>query len=119
MFTFLNAEMALINGHTDDLKKRIVEHNIRKFDGYNATKLPAVLVFFESFVSIIEPLEAEQKIKTWGRRRKKEALISAGWTRIIALRKARKSNLFFAFAPLHSLRSIEANDPLSYSYFQA
>ena len=73
-------------GHTEDLEKRMCEHNSRKYDGYTSTRLPVVLVYSEAFGTRYEALEAEHKIKTWGKR-KKNALVSNGWQGIINLRK--------------------------------
>lgn len=65
-------------GHTENLEKRLFEHNNKKFSGYTSTRLPISLVYSEAFTSRVEALEAERKIKKWGRR-KKEALIKSGW----------------------------------------
>lgn len=77
-------------GHTDDLERRIFDHNHKKYDGYTSTRLPIELVYYEAFCTREEALVAEQKIKTWGRRKKK-ALIGNGWQGIINLRKKRRS----------------------------
>ena len=46
-------------------------------------------MFMQEFSSRSDALEAERKIKKWGRR-KKETLIYKGWEGIIALRKKNK-----------------------------
>jgi predicted GIY-YIG superfamily endonuclease len=79
---------SLYTGHTENLNKRIHEHNNKKYAGYTSTRLPVVLVYSEAFSSRNEALTAEQKIKTWSRK-KKNALISNGWQGIINLRKKR------------------------------
>lgn len=73
-------------GHTDNIEKRITEHENNIYECYTSTRLPIKLVYLESFASRAEALEAERKIKKWGKR-KKDALISNGWEGIIALRK--------------------------------
>jgi len=73
-------------GHTDNLEKRISEHQAGSYEGYTASRLPVELIFVETCASRIEALEAERKIKTWNRK-KKEALAYRGWKGIIALRK--------------------------------
>ncbi len=73
-------------GHTDDLEKRIAEHNAGTYMCYTVTRLPVFLVFVQEFASRAEALEAERKIKKWGKR-KKDALVYKGWDGIIALRK--------------------------------
>jgi predicted GIY-YIG superfamily endonuclease len=48
--------------------------------------LPIELVYLEIFASRYEALEAERKIKKWGKR-KKYALVMKGWNGIVELRK--------------------------------
>ena len=65
-------------GHTDNIEKRFAEHNAGNYEGYTAKRLPVVLVYCATFPSRIAALEAEQKIKSWSRK-KKEALIKSDW----------------------------------------
>ena len=65
-------------GHTDNLEKRIQEHNMNKYAGYTATRLPVELVFSEEFTSRDAALNAEHKLKKWTRK-KRETLIKHGW----------------------------------------
>ena len=65
-------------GHTDDLEKRITEHNNKLIDGYTAARLPIRVVFVQAFASRDEAFAAERKIKGWSRR-KKEALINKNY----------------------------------------
>jgi len=76
-------------GHTDNLEKRIAQHNEGSIEGYTARRLPVTLIFVEEFTSRIEALEAERKIKTWNRK-KKEALAYKGWAGIVAMRVGKK-----------------------------
>lgn len=71
-------------GHTDNLEKRISEHMQGTYPGYVASRLPAHLVFQETFTSRDEALAAERQIKNWSRA-KKEALISGGWERMTGI----------------------------------
>ena len=73
-------------GHTDNLAKRIAEHQAGKYEGYTASRLPVEVIFVQTFASRIEALEAERKLKDWSRK-KKEALAYKGWDGIIALKK--------------------------------
>lgn len=77
-------------GHTDNLEKRIAEHQAGSYQGYTAKRLPVTLVFVEEFGSRTEALEAERKIKTWNRK-KKETLSEKGWEGIIAMRVSKKN----------------------------
>jgi predicted GIY-YIG superfamily endonuclease len=65
-------------GHTEDLEKRISEHNQGLIDGYISQKLPVELVYHSTFGSRDEAFHAERKIKGWSRK-KKEALINQNW----------------------------------------
>ena len=78
-------------GHTDNLEKRIAEHQAGKYEGYTASRLPVKLIFVQEFASRVEALEAERKLKDWSRK-KKEALAYYGWEGIINLKK--KNNKF-------------------------
>lgn len=68
-------------GHTDDLDLRIEKHSEGKMTGYTSTRLPVKLVFTEQFVSRLEALEMEQRIKGWSRK-KKEAMMCGDWKEV-------------------------------------
>ena len=61
-------------GHTDDIERRITQHEIGAGSGYTATRLPVQLVWFEEFPTREEAKAAEAQVKNWSRR-KKEASI--------------------------------------------
>lgn len=65
-------------GHTDNLKNRIYEHQMKKYSGYTCTRLPIQLVFHEAFPTRDEAFAAERKLKGWTRK-KKIILIKYGW----------------------------------------
>lgn len=65
-------------GHTEDLQKRISEHNTGVYPGYTSKRLPVKLVYHELFNTRDEAFAAEHKIKRWSRK-KKEILIKEGW----------------------------------------
>jgi predicted GIY-YIG superfamily endonuclease len=62
-------------GHTDELERRLAEHESGATDGYTASRRPIRLVWFEEFPSREEAKSVEAQIKKWSRR-KKEALIA-------------------------------------------
>ena len=68
-------------GHTDDLEKRIAEHEGSSYACYTSERLPVELVFVETFASRVEALEAERKLK------KKEMLIAKGWEGMSSFKK--------------------------------
>jgi predicted GIY-YIG superfamily endonuclease len=65
-------------GHTDDLDKRIAEHQAGEILGHTFTRRPVELVFEEVFPTREEALSAELWIKGWGRK-KKEAMMRRDW----------------------------------------
>ncbi|HBR70987.1 TPA: GIY-YIG nuclease family protein [Candidatus Dependentiae bacterium] len=66
-------------GHTEDLEKRVSEHNMGLYKCYTFNRRPLKLVYAEKFTSRLEVLAAERKIKKWTRQ-KKERLIMFGWS---------------------------------------
>lgn len=66
-------------GHTDDLEKRLSEHNAGLYPGYTLKRLPVRLVYSELFGTRDEAFAAEHKIKRWSRK-KKAILIKEGWS---------------------------------------
>jgi putative endonuclease len=80
-------------GHTDNLELRLTQHHQRYFTScYTATRLPAKLVFQQSFVTRSEAFNAEQQIKGWSRK-KKEAMMQGNWAEVsrLATRKNAKN----------------------------
>ena len=77
-------------GHTDNLERRLFEHQ-QKVHGscYAASRLPVQLVFQEYFPSREEALASEMQIKGWSRK-KKQALIDHNWGLISKLAKPSK-----------------------------
>ena len=68
-------------GHTDDIEKRISEHEQGQVSGYTKTRLPIKVVYVQDFMTRDEAINAEQQIKGWSRK-KKEALITSDWETI-------------------------------------
>ena len=54
-------------GHTDDLEKRVYEHQTQLHDCYTSKRLPVDLVFYKNFSSRDEAIAAERQIKGWSR----------------------------------------------------
>ena len=71
-------------GHTDDIEKRVAEHEQGLITVYTRKRRPVKLVFAEEFATRYEALSVERQIKGWSRA-KKEALIKGNWTRLRAL----------------------------------
>jgi len=75
-------------GHTDDLERRLGQHETGATGGYTATRRPIQLVWFEEFPTREEAKTVEAQVKKWSRR-KKEALIAG---RIEELRLAARKD---------------------------
>jgi putative endonuclease len=65
-------------GHTDNLELRLAQHRAGMGSDWTRRRLPAELVWHQSFPSREEALAAEFRIKAWSRA-KKEALIASDW----------------------------------------
>ncbi|WP_309608506.1 GIY-YIG nuclease family protein [Flavobacterium sp.] len=74
-------------GFTNDLERRLEEHNqsLNK-KAYTHDKRPLTLVWFETFNDVNNAISIEKQIKGWSRR-KKEALISENWDKLILYSK--------------------------------
>jgi len=80
-------------GHTDDLEKRLAEHEEGGKCTYNETRRPVQLRWSQEFASRAEALAAELQIKTWSRA-KKRALVSGD---LVALRRVAKKKDWAAY----------------------
>ena len=76
-------------GHTNDLEKRILEHQAGEVDGYTATRRPVRVVFTQEFPSREEALATELQIKGWSRK-KKQALVRGDWPEISRVARRRR-----------------------------
>ena len=57
-------------GHTDNLERRLSEHQEGVSCTYTASRLPVKLVYNELFASRDEAFHAERKLKKWARFKK-------------------------------------------------
>jgi predicted GIY-YIG superfamily endonuclease len=64
-------DKALYTGHTDDLERRIAQHQSGYFSAcYTFKRRPVTLIWCQEFESRTAALEAERKIKGWTRAKK-------------------------------------------------
>ena len=84
------ADGSYYTGHTDDLERRIAQHQSGAIAGYTQNRLPLTLVWSENFAAREEALAAERQIKGWSRA-KKEALIAGDWDKVSRLAKSNNS----------------------------
>ena len=91
-------------GHTDDLARRIAQHQSGELRGYTNERRPVELAWCQDFPSRAEALDAELRIKSWSRA-KKEALIAGHWERLRVAsmppseREAREASASLGTAP--------------------
>ena len=78
------ADGSYYTGHTDNLEKRIAEHEAGVFPGYTVNRLPVSLVFSQEYQTREHALAGERQIKGWSRK-KKEAMISGDWDEVSRL----------------------------------
>jgi len=76
-------------GHTDDLERRIAQHEAGEIPGYTEGRRPIRLVYAQELATREEALAAERRLKGWSRA-KKEALILDNWDRVRLLARAGK-----------------------------
>jgi putative endonuclease len=76
-------------GHTENLEKRIAQHETGALPGFTRDHLPVAYVWSEEFATRYEAQTAEQKLKGWSRA-KKLALIRGSWNEISRLSRNRQ-----------------------------
>ncbi len=76
-------------GVTNDLERRVFQHNAGVGGKYTKSRRPVKLVFTQDFGNVLDAIAAEKQIKGW-RRSKKEALIAGDWDKIVELSNLRK-----------------------------
>ena len=88
VYILLCGDGSYYTGHTDNLEKRIAEHEFGEADAYTCTRLPVTLVFSQEFSSRNEALACERQIKGWSRK-KKEAMMRGDWAEVSRLARGR------------------------------
>ncbi|MCC4231953.1 TrmJ/YjtD family RNA methyltransferase [Sphingobium soli] len=82
------ADGSYYTGHTDDLERRIAQHQAGELPGYTHDRRPVTLVFSENFTDRIDALERERQVKDWSPK-KKEALIRGDWNAVSEAARSR------------------------------
>ena len=83
------ADNSYYTGHTDNLEKRIGEHETGAIPScYTFSRRPLELVFSQDCATREEALAAERQVKGWSRK-KKEAMMRADWEEVARLAKPR------------------------------
>lgn len=82
VYILLCSDSSYYTGATDDLEKRVCEHDMGiNPKCYTFSKRPLKLVFQETFNDPVTAIERERQIKGWSRK-KKEALIKGDWDKL-------------------------------------
>ncbi|MBN2008269.1 GIY-YIG nuclease family protein [candidate division KSB1 bacterium] len=68
------ADGSYYTGKTENLERRLTEHQNGVFKGYTSSRLPVKLIYSQVFSTYLEAINAERQIKGWSRA-KKQALI--------------------------------------------
>jgi tRNA/rRNA methyltransferase len=77
------ADGSYYTGHTDDLERRIGQHQTGEIAGYTQKRRPVELMWSQDFPSRAEALAAEFNVKDWSRK-KKETLFRGDWDAVSA-----------------------------------
>jgi predicted GIY-YIG superfamily endonuclease len=75
------ADGAYYTGHTDDLERRMGQHQLGGYCDFTSRRRPVTLMWCAEFPTRYEALSAELTVKKWSRA-KKEALADGDWKRL-------------------------------------
>jgi putative endonuclease len=78
------SDSSFYTGVTNNLERRVLEHNSGIYKGYTSSRLPVQLVFSERLSDIDQAIKLEKQIKGWSRN-KKQALIDGDFELLINL----------------------------------
>lgn len=69
-YILLCSDNSFYVGYTNDLKRRLEEHNSKRGSFYLISKLPVKLVYFEKYSTELEAQKREKQLKGWSRIKK-------------------------------------------------
>ena len=82
------ADGSFYTGHTEDLERRIGQHQNGELGGYTATRRPIRLAFAQEHPTREEALRTERQIKGWSRK-KKVAMMRDDWMAVNRLSRGK------------------------------
>ncbi|WP_417609047.1 GIY-YIG nuclease family protein [Parasphingorhabdus sp.] len=91
-YMLLCADGKFYTGHTDDLERRIAEHDSGGYCKFTSQRRPVELVWSETFPTRAEALAAELSVKKWSQA-KKRALVAGDWKKLSYFAKPPKERL--------------------------
>ena len=80
-YLLICADGLYYTGHTEDLERRIGEHQSGLIKGFTSSRLPAQLIWADYFHARVEAIENELRVKKWSKA-KKRALASQDWDKL-------------------------------------
>ena len=83
------SDSSFYTGVTNNLERRVAEHNSGLIKGYTSKRLPVRLVFSQRFSDINQAIKSEKQIKGWSRNKKK-ALIDGNFELLVDLSNKKK-----------------------------
>lgn len=78
-------------GVTNDLERRVKEHNCGLIGGFTSKRLPVRLVYHQGFQYVDDAIRAEKQLKGWSRK-KKEALMRGDYNSLVWLAKSKRDH---------------------------
>ncbi len=86
VYILLCADGSYYTGSTNDLERRLAQHQAGEGANYTRKRLPVKLVYYEKFDRISEAFYREKQIQGWSRK-KKQALIEGRYDDLVKLSK--------------------------------
>ena len=86
------SDKSYYTGVTNNLEKRLAEHQSGTIHSYTSTRLPVRLIYSANFSDINEAIKFEKQLKGWSRK-KKEALIKGDFDTLVLLSKSKTKNI--------------------------
>ena len=91
VYILRSKDQSLYTGITNDLQRRVNEHNDGKLkNAYTYLRRPVVLVFFQDFADVNQAIYFEKKLKKWSKK-KKESLIKGDFDLLQTLSECRNA----------------------------
>ena len=84
VYILLCSDGSYYTGVTNDLERRLQEHQAGKFKGYTSSRRPVTLTWNSDDLDIQDAISLEKQIKGWSRK-KKEALMNSDDQALVAL----------------------------------
>jgi len=92
MYILLCANGQYYTGSTNDLERRLAQHQMGEGANFTRKHLPVKLVYFEEFQLVSDAFYREKQVQGWSRA-KKEALINGDKNKLHELAKCRFDKL--------------------------